>query len=445
MTKTNPVSTPCGDIIGIDAELCNEFRGIKYATASRWEYPTAVTAWDGVLDATEWGACSYQRRGFEDDEVCNAFYHKEFRKGLSFDYSENCLFLNIWAPKQCDNAPVVIYIHGGSFTGGSANEAHINGTEFANNGIIFVAMNYRLGPFGFCSHPDIAQDGACGNFGLYDQLAAIEWVRSNISAFGGDVDNITLIGQSAGAMSVDLLVTSDMCRGYFKGAILMSGAGMQRAMAKPLSPEKTRKFWDSIIANAGATSIEELKNVDEKTLFYAWSDACKNDKLSMLHTLPVVDGRLVTKSSSKMDAIPSDIAYILGITSADMIPIGLELLTKKWSKQAISNGAKCYVYNFFRDLPGDNSGAWHSCDLLYAFNSMKYNWRPYEEIDYTIAHQISSAFYAFARCQDPNCDAIPRWDAGNKTPLRFCENTMMMPWDTKTFWSNTFSNKGAEF
>lgn len=443
MENTVKITTNGGEIIGIDKTTYNEFRGIEYAKANRWEKPSLVAKWDEPLDATKWGECSYQRRGFEDDEKCNAFYHKEFRKGLEFSYSEDCLFLNIWAPKDKKDCPVAIYIHGGSFTGGSANEGHIDGKNFAENDIIFVAMNYRLGPFGFCSHPDLKD--ADGNFGLHDQITAIKWVIENIEGFGGDKDNITLIGQSAGAMSVDILISCPMCKGMFKRAILMSGAGLQRAIAKPTSPEKTKEFWDTIIANANVNSIDELKNVDEKTLFYAWSDACKSDKKSMLYTLPVVDGEIITKDSFNMKTIPSDMEYILGVTSTDMVPIVLEMLTKKWTKAAKKSGARCYVYNFFRDLPGDNSGAWHSCDLLYAFCTLERNWRPFEEIDYKISKQISSSFCSFIKSGDPNCDEIPQWTDGIKIPMRFCEDTRPMPMDTKVFFKNTFSNKGAEF
>ena len=198
-------STNCGVIRGIETEKCLEYRGIRYATAERFAYPKQITGWEGVYDATQFRECSYQHRAFDDDATVNAFYHNEFRKGLSFTYSEDCLYLNIYAPKKAENCSVLIYIHGGSFTGGSADEGHISGVRFAENGIIMVAINYRLGPFGFCSHPDIkGENSACGNQGLFDQVEAIKWVKRNIAAFGGNPDKITLMGQSAGAMSVDI-------------------------------------------------------------------------------------------------------------------------------------------------------------------------------------------------------------------------------------------------
>ena len=238
------IKTSCGNIKGIDNNDYVEFRGIKYANADRWEYPTQITSWYGTYDATEFGECSYQRRGFEDDATCNAFYHKEFRKGMTFKYSEDCQFLNIYAPKNAKDCPVLIYIHGGSFTGGSSNEGHLSGVEYAKNGIVCVTINYRLNAFGFVAHPDLRdENGIKANFGLYDQLTAIKWVKDNIDSFGGKANNIVLMGQSAGAMSIDILISSPLCKGWFKGAIMMSGAGLMRTISKPLTPKKITRLW----------------------------------------------------------------------------------------------------------------------------------------------------------------------------------------------------------
>ena len=438
-------NTACGAIKGIETEKCFEFRGIRYAEAKRFEYPKLVTSWDGVYDATEFRECAYQHRAFEDDATVNAFYHKEFRKGLTFTYSEDCLYLNIWAPKNAQNCPVLIYIHGGSFTGGSANEGHISGARFAENGIIMVAFNYRLGAFGFCSHPDIkGENGACGNQGLFDQVAAIQWVKDNISAFGGDPDRMILMGQSAGAMSVDIHLSNPMLKDQIAGAIMMSGAGLQRFMGKPLQPEKTVEFWNAVMANAEVSTMEELRLADAETLYFAWKKACSEVKLSMLYTLPVYDGVLLRHGEFDTKTI-SDIPTVIGVTSDDMVPIVLQGLAKKWGKYAKKhNKNKCYIYNFTRRLPGDNKGAWHSADLLYAFSTLDFNWRPFEEIDYTISEKLSNSICAFVKNLDPNCESIPAWEADYKKPMRFCENTRAEKWDTKNNIRKTFSGNGGE-
>lgn len=438
--NTTELSTLCGPIKGISHDTYTEYRGIKYAEAKRWEYPSVIEKWDGVYDATSFGACCFQRRGFEDDAVCSPFYHKEFRADKEFTYSEDCLFLNIYAPKNKTGCPVLVYIHGGSFTGGSADEGHVDGRAYAERGIIFVSINYRLGPFGFCSHPDLKNDeGVCGNYGLFDQFAALQWVKNNIEAFGGDKNKITLLGQSAGAMSVDIQVSNPMAEGFFSGAVLMSGAALQRGILKPVTPEKSKKFWDKVIELSGSENIEELRTADAKTLFYAWLDAQKAIKTSMLFTLPVYDGKLLCKGKFSMNTIP-DIPYIIGVTKNDMMPAVLEFTAKKWAAKARTNVNMCYIYNFMRSLPGDDLGAWHSADLPYAFATLQNNWRPFEEIDYAISEQMVESISAFVRTGDPNCDAIPLWST--EKPLHFCENTKSEDWHTKELIHNTFSNNG---
>lgn len=435
--------TSCGVIKGIAGEKCLEYRGIRYARAERYEYPVQEKSWQGVYDATEFKACCYQHRAFEEDAVVNPFYHKEFRKGLSFTYSEDCFFLNIWTPKNAENCPVLIYIHGGSFTGGSTDEGHIKGERLAEKGIITVAMNYRLGPYGFCAHKDLKdQNGVCANFGLYDQTTAIQWVIDNIAAFGGNPNAITLMGQSAGAMSVDIHLNNPQLKGKIAGAIMLSGAGMQRCLLKPLTIDKITPFWDKIMQNAGVSSMEALKSVDAKDLYYAWRKACKETKLSMPDTFPVYDGVILREDSFQLRKIP-DMPYLIGSTCTDMIPIVLEGVMKKWAKFAQKNNAKpCYLYNFNRFLPGDDMGAWHSADLLYVFSTLDFNWRPFAEIDYQISEQISDAVCAFTKSGNPNCASLPEWKADYRKPMSFCENSRCDSWKTKDNIQFTLTGKG---
>lgn len=435
--------TACGLIRGLETERCLEFRGVRYARAGRYEYPIQEETWDGVYDATRFKACCYQHRAFEEDAKVNPFYHKEFRKGLTFTYSEDCFFLNIWTPKHAENCPVLIYIHGGSFTGGSTDEGHINGTRFAEKGIVTVAMNYRLGPYGFCAHPDLtAENGACGNFGLFDQTTAIQWVIDHIADFGGDPGKITLMGQSAGAMSVDIHLTNPFLKNRISGAVMLSGAGMQRCLLKPYTPEKMKPFWEKVMKKAEVSSMKDLKEIDAKTLYYAWHKACKEMKLSLPYTLPVYDGVLLTESSFKLNENP-DMPYIIGCTCTDMIPIVLQGVTKKWAKYAQKHNTKpCYVYNFNRFLPGDDMGAWHSADLLYIFSTLDFSWRPFEKIDHIISEQISDAVCAFTKSGNPNCAALPEWKADYRNPMSFCEVSKCAPWRTADNFKYTLTGKG---
>ena len=218
------INTPCGPVKGGRCRLegVTAYKGIRYATAGRWEYPKAVTGWEGIYDATSYGNCSYQARAFynEEENQKKYFYYNEFRKGESYTYSEDCLFLNIWTPegaKEGDCLPVLFYIHGGGYTGGCGHEKHFDGPVWPTKGVIGVTLNYRLGPLGFACLPELKQEaGFTGNYGLYDQLTAISWVRDNIASFGGDPENITIMGQSAGAMSVQQHVLSPLsCKSLY--------------------------------------------------------------------------------------------------------------------------------------------------------------------------------------------------------------------------------------
>lgn len=165
-------TTPCGVISGTACQWPGiaAYKGIRYATAGRWEFPVPVTHWDGVYDATQYGACCYQPRAFYDEAAApgKAFYYNEFRKGETYTYSEDCLFLNIWAPADAapgDSLPVIFYIHGGGFTGGCGHEKHFDGPVWPTKGCVAVTINYRLGPMGFVCLPELADEaGSTGNY-----------------------------------------------------------------------------------------------------------------------------------------------------------------------------------------------------------------------------------------------------------------------------------------
>ena len=146
------IRIPCGEIKGTDCRLDGviAFKGIRYATAGRWEYPTQVTEWEGVYDATSYGNCCYQPRSFynEEENLKKIFYYNEFRKGESYNYSEDCLFLNVWVPEDAtpqSKLPVIVYIHGGGYTGGCGHEKHFDDPIWPTRGVIAVTINYRLG------------------------------------------------------------------------------------------------------------------------------------------------------------------------------------------------------------------------------------------------------------------------------------------------------------
>ena len=407
------ISTPCGDLQGTAGRVAGTaaYKGIRYATAGRWEYPTQVTGWEGIYDATQYGNCSYQPRAFYDEEQNQKkyFYYNEFRKGESYTYSEDCLFLNIFTPdtaKAGDKLPVLVYIHGGGYTGGCGHEKHFDGPVWPAKGIIGVTLNYRLGPMGFVCLPQLAEEaGFTGNYGLYDQMTAIKWVKDNIAAFGGDPDNITIMGQSAGAASVQLLCQSPLTEGLFQKAIMSSGCGMGSMLAG--KRDSSCAFWQEVMSRCGCKDLAEFRALPVDQLFEAWQAAKKEVKGGGAAAFPVIDGRF-TVAGSEAKNIP----YMAGSTSHDMAPPILHSMTRKWIARREKPG---YTWYFDRMLPGDDCGAWHSSDLWYWFGTLENCWRPMDQKDYDLSSQMVDYLCNFVRTGDPNKAAkLPTWIASGK-------------------------------
>lgn len=214
------VDAPAGRLRGEAADGLNIFRGVPYARAPvgfrRWRAPEPMERWRRERDATRFGAACYQPTARGESIYAPA----EFQP-----MSEDCLFLNIWAPADARNAPVLVWIHGGSLVSGAGSEAAYNGTRLAQQGVILVTINYRLGALGYLALPGLSaetREGVSGNYGLLDQVEALRWVNRNIAAFGGDPNNVTIAGESAGALSVMYLMATPFARGLFHKAIAQS-------------------------------------------------------------------------------------------------------------------------------------------------------------------------------------------------------------------------------
>ncbi len=218
--NADPVVTmPAGAVRGLNENGAHVFRAIPYAMPPvgerRWRPPVAMPRWTGVREAQQAGvACMQPPMGAGP-----------YNRG-QIPMDEDCLTLDVTAPAHAHNAPVMVWIHGGTLIWGSGHSALYNGQRFAARGVVLVSINYRLGVFGYLAHPDLSRespDGVSGNYGLLDQIAALKWVRDNIAAFGGDAHNVTIFGESAGALSVEYLLASPPARGLFSRAIVESG------------------------------------------------------------------------------------------------------------------------------------------------------------------------------------------------------------------------------
>jgi para-nitrobenzyl esterase len=251
--------TRSGKVQGLERDGVLVFRGIPYATPPvgplRWQPPRPEVPWDGIRDATEFSAGSAQGP-FALDVIMGVEPPER---------SEDSLYLNVWTP-ACDDArrPVMVWIHGGAFMNGSANTPWYDGTWFARNGVVLVSINYRLAAFGFLHLADLfgTEFAGSGNLGLLDQIAALEWVRDSIDSFGGDPDNVTVFGESAGGASVGTLLGTPRARGLFHGAIAQSGAASWWASPEHAT-EVARRVTEAMGVRAGDVDALRSRTTDD--------------------------------------------------------------------------------------------------------------------------------------------------------------------------------------
>lgn len=430
------INTALGSVKGNDRGSYKEYLGIRYATAKRFEYATPIDSWEGVYDATHFGAACPQTRGwYEHLEIPERmFYHKEFRAGQHFEYDEDCLSLNIYCPNNADNCPVIVMIHGGGFNSGASSESSFDGGAYANRGVIMVTIQYRVGILGYLTHEEIyKQYGHDGNFGLDDQILAIKWVKKHIKNFGGNPENITLLGQSAGAMSIQYMCISEEYRGLFKHAVMLSGAGLFPKFSLPRKPEETRNYWLNYMELTGCSDFEDLKKLSLDEIFAGIEKIKSIRKDNTYCTMPVIDGCHIAAPVDELIKNPLPLDYMIGFTNNDMYAVIMAHIGRKFAKAV---GA--YTYYFDIDAPGgDKNGAFHSSDLRYVFGTLIKSHRPYTEQDYDISQKMISYIVAFAENGNPNREWLPRWDKGGRKVLHISRKGMKMsrPCNIKLLWN----------
>lgn len=443
------VSTNYGQIEGTAKNGCEIFLGIPYAKPPvgplRFHKPRRLKPWSGVYRADHFGCRSMQTENPRD-----TFYKKEFYSNPDFacGMSEDCLYLNIWVPGRKDTArsqeklPVAVYIHGGAFLGGAGSNLPFVCDNLAKAGVIVVTVNYRLGALGFLCHPLLGVPGeneAGGNYGLWDQIAAIAWVIENIAAFGGDPENVTVFGQSAGAMSLQVLAVSEQTDGLFARMILQSGGGYRHPLGECRSIERASGFAEDLLAALGIRDREWTKGQEQrKRALAALYETSEEEMMRAAEAavaqafiqrkgmpfVPVIDGELLTKDQDalieegRFHAIP----YLLGANGDDLTTENrTERLPENNPMQAANlafaekvSGAgrtEAYVYYFDRKLPGDESGAFHSAELWYVFGSLSYCWRPFTEADHALSAEMIGYWTNFMKNGNPNGDGLPEWSA----------------------------------
>jgi para-nitrobenzyl esterase len=458
------VRTASGAVEGVVSAdgMVRSFKGIPYAAppvgALRWKAPQPAPSWSGVRKATDFGPRCMQTRVFDD-----MVFHDD-------GPSEDCLTLNVWAPAKPPRGrlPVMVWIYGGGFAAGSTSEARQDGGNLSKHGVVVVSMNYRLGIFGFFSHPELAKESrhnASGNYGLLDQAAALEWVRKNIAAFGGDPGNVTIFGESAGSFSVSALMASPLSRGLFRRAIGESGAFFSSTLT--LKPHAETEAADAKFAQSvlGVASLEALraKPADEILQLAA--------KQPMLRFSPNIDGYFLPESvyaiyaAGKQSHVPllagwnadegsyrmffekdkptleSYVAHArsrFGNNSAEFLKLyaasndaeakraaqdlsGDQFIaysTWKWIEMQLkTGGSPVFRYEFDQELPlsaeaaakGQEPAAYHSAEIEFVFGVLSSKNLPWRPEDRELSDLMSAYWTNFAKTGDPNGGDLPRW------------------------------------
>jgi para-nitrobenzyl esterase len=456
------VKTASGVVEGKSDGPVNIFLGIPYAAPPvgdlRWKPPVPAAKWSGVLKATDFSSHCMQGKVYGD---------MKFRDPGG---SEDCLTLNVWVPAKTSGAklPVMVWIYGGGFEAGTTSEARQDGTHLAQQGVIVVSMNYRLGVFGFFVHPELAKESghnAAGNYGLLDQTAALRWVHDNIAAFGGDPGNVTIFGESAGSFSVSAQMASPLAKGLFQKAIGESGGAFYSG-GLTFEPRSVREEKDvkTISAKLGVSTLAELRGIPAQKLL----DAFAPPQSPGFDFGPDVDGYFLPKpvpaifAAGKQNDVPLlagwnhdegsfEIAFSPQKPTAESLKATAQkefgdkageflklypsdtdaqilrsaqdfagdrfIAFSTWAwMDAQSKTGKQPIYRFRFDLgppsdpKGPQLGAYHSSEIEYVFGQLDsktdVTWSPETR---ALSAQMQKYWANFARTGDPNGLGLPKW------------------------------------
>ncbi|HEY2178572.1 MAG TPA: carboxylesterase/lipase family protein [Caulobacteraceae bacterium] len=452
------VRTEQGMVSGVTTDGVAVYKAIPFAAPPigllRWRPPQPPAAWAGVRAQTAFAPLCMQHGG------SNAML------GLaSWPVSEDCLYLNVWAPAGGRGLPVMVWIHGGSFTSGGTAIPLYDGANLARRGVVVVSLAYRLGAFGFLATPELSAESGghgSGDYGLMDQIAALKWVKANIAAFGGDPGRVTVFGESAGAMSVAMLAASPPARGLFARAIAQSGAAMgplrrdetHGGVLLPLAVAEGRgtaflnKLGVSGIAAARALSAETV----EKAKGDPWPDVdgavlpenpWKLYRRGRYNATPILIGTNADEGalfipSLKLAAYQATVRAAYGpwaekilaaypaTDDASALRQGRDLFRDAafagpawlWAKEAARSGReKVFLYRFDHAPPWPPTpifagwGAVHGSEIAYVFGNMGPGFIAWKGEDRTLSRTVSDYWLNFAKSGDPNGPGLPAWPA----------------------------------
>ena len=462
------VKTENGWVRGIEAAdpRITAFKGIPFAAPptgkNRWRAPQPCENWAGIRDCCRFAPISMQWiPGLGDDIYC-----REWHVDPEIPMGEDCLYLNVWtnAKKGNEKMPVLVWFFGGGLQCGYPAEMEFDGERIARRGIVVVTVNYRVGALGFLTHPQISreQPDAPANFGNLDQQAGLKWVQRNIAAFGGDPQNVTIAGQSAGGGSVMSQVACKANAGLFRNAVVMSAMIFdpyrRREVGRPETLAQAEKKGEAFFDWLQVKTLEEARAMDAVTLqrsyekymeshvpFFTVQDDqfCTGDPIALYCAGDCVDVTMMAGCTA--DEFPNTLAGSSAAEAAKeaerlfgdraeaflsfpeakkelpgqgFAPVsGIECTVKGVLSKTASNGKKGYAYVFNPDIPGwDQPGTFHSSDLWFWFETLAKCWRPFTGHHYDLARQMCDYFCNFIRSGDPNGkdlggETLPEWKA----------------------------------
>jgi len=414
-TSAREVATEAGQVAGATEDGVESWKGIPFAAPPvgplRWRAPQPAAKWNGIRQAVTYGNDCMQVP-FPSDAA-----------PLGATPAEDCLYLNVWRPAGATGKlPVIFWIYGGGFVNGGASPPTYSGANLARQGVLFVSANYRVGRFGTFAHPQLtaenADGGLLGNYGYMDQLAALQWVRRNIEAFGGDPANVTIVGESAGGMSVHALVTSPLAKGLFAKAVIMSGGdggamggdglaaiekiGVDFAQSKGIAPNDP-----NALTKLRALSAEDV--TDGLNMMAMFSQQGPRTFAS-----PFTDGKLaVDAGKAYASGAFEHVPMMIGATSADMGgKTGIMVAGARKAAGAIADkGVPVYEYRFSYVAESvGQPGAQHATDIPFFFDTtaIKYGDKTTPR-DVAMGKTISAYLANFAKTGDPNGSGLPAW------------------------------------
>jgi para-nitrobenzyl esterase len=463
VAQTGPVvHAPAGTARGETRGDLHIFKGLPFAVAPvgwrRWKPPTAMSVWKGERDASKFGPACYQPKSPPGSIYADA----------PQAMSEDCLTLNIWTRANASKAPVFVWIHGGALTTGSSSQAVYDGAAFAARGVVFVSINYRLGVLGYLAHPGLSAESrevTSGNYGLLDQIAALRWVKKNISAFGGDPSNITIAGESAGGLSVMYLMASPLARGLFERAIAQSAYMIS-------TPELRGSQFGDVAGEAIGAWLAGKLGVNDVAGLRAMDAGKLTDAAALAGYAPfgTIDGHILTRqlvdvfdlgeqarvpllagfNSGEIRSLrflapppPSDAAVYTSLIRdryADLTDAFLQLYPSAnlaesvlmaprdaiygWTAERLVRkqtalGVPAFLYFFDHGYPAaDASGlhAFHASELPFIFHTVDRtppSWPkvPAESTQSKLSDAMTDYWVAFARDGTPDAAEQPRWES----------------------------------